>query len=1350
MLKETTYSMQTTVSTGKPVVRAGLHAEKSYWLEQLASLHDLPHLMPDYVWSQQSNADYGVLPLQVPAALYRKLCQVTHASPFLLYVLLAAATGICMHKYTGSETVLIGSPALQECEQANILPIKEHINEHTSLQHLLQQVRTVLQEAYKRQRYPWHRLLKDLSLPESTPASPFLDVVVALTNIHGEMLQIGQGITLTFTLQEDGLTGQVEFHKQLFSRQSAERFASRLLQVLYALAGDLRASVGHVDIRTEHERYQFLASRTAAQDAQLSETMCVHQAFEMQAAHVPEKIALVCDEAQITYQELDRRANQVAHSLRALGVGPETLVGLCVERSLEMVVGILAILKAGGAYVPLDPAYPRERLDYMIKDTQIAVLVTQQRVAETLPTMNVQMVCLDNEWQTISQEQSELCSSQVQPDNLAYVIYTSGSTGRPKGVGISHRNVMRLFAATHAWFSFNTQDTWTLFHSYAFDFSVWELWGALLHGGRLIVVPYLVSRTPEAFHTLLCTNQVTVLNQTPSAFRQLMQADATASTGALSLRYVIFGGEALDLPGLQPWFARHGDQQPQLVNMYGITETTVHVTYRPLTQTDTHATPGSMIGQPIPDLHVYILDQRLQPVPDGVAGELYVGGAGVARGYLNNPDLTALRFISDPFSGVPGARLYRTGDLARRRADGDIEYLGRIDQQVKIRGFRIELGEIEATLSQHPDVHTTVVLPQEDASGNKRLVAYVVLRSGVTVSTGELRSFLQTTLPDYMLPSTFLLLDALPLTPNGKLDRKALLALDATHTAARGEAFVAPRTPAEEILADIWTEVLGLEQVGVYDNFFEAGGDSILSIQVVARANEAGLHLSTKQLFEYQTIAELAASTPQVIQAEQGIVTGPVFLTPIQKWFFEQTTGNLHHWNQSLLLKVGQPLVIETLEQVMSALLLHHDALRTRFTQSEEGWQQYISEPEQTVPVLSFSLEHLSPQEQQEAIETTSQHLQGLLHLEQGPVVRVVYFHMGTDQEDRLLLIAHHLIIDGVSWRILLKDIETLYTQLQQGKPVKLPAKSTSYQYWSEQLREYAASSRLLDELPYWQTVRKQSAFIRHAEALATSNTEASCRTVSRMLSVKETHTLLHTVPKVYQATIHDVLLSVLLQAWQRWTGEQGLLLDLEGHGREPLFDDVDLSRTVGWFTSIYPLSIEAPLAATPDETITAVKACVRAIPAHGVGYGILRYLHEDAATQTMLKSLPSAQVSFNYLGQFDHTLGAGAFFTEAPEYAGPNHSGDARRRYALEIIASILGGQLRLSWNYSHQLHTSSAIETLAEHYMDALHELITHCQSPVSRNYTPADFQGARVSQKDLDTLLSHFHGTSGKKVQ
>ncbi|MBO3782425.1 amino acid adenylation domain-containing protein, partial [Pseudomonas aeruginosa] len=603
---------------------------------------------------------------------------------------------------------------------------------------------------------------------------------------------------------------------------TVERLAGHWRNLLRGIVANPRQRLGELPLLDAPERRQTLSEWNPAQ-REYAVQGTLQQRFEEQARQRPQAVALILDEQRLSYGELNARANRLAHCLIARGVGADVPVGLALERSLDMLVGLLAILKAGGAYLPLDPAAPEERLAHILDDSGVRLLLTQGHLLERLPRQaGVEVLAIDGLVLDGYAESDPLPT--LSADNLAYVIYTSGSTGKPKGTLLTHRNALRLFSATEAWFGFDERDVWTLFHSYAFDFSVWEIFGALLYGGRLVIVPQWVSRSPEDFYRLLCREGVTVLNQTPSAFKQLMAVACSAdmATQQPALRYVIFGGEALDLQSLRPWFQRFGDRQPQLVNMYGITETTVHVTYRPVSEADLEGGLVSPIGGTIPDLSWYILDRDLNPVPRGAVGELYIGRAGLARGYLRRPGLSATRFVPNPFPGGAGERLYRTGDLARFQADGNIEYIGRIDHQVKVRGFRIELGEIEAALAGLAGVRDAVVLAH-DGVGGTQLVGYVVADSAEDAERlrESLRESLKRHLPDYMVPAHLMLLERMPLTVNGKLDRQALPQPDASLSQ---QAYRAPGSELEQRIAAIWSEILGVERVGLDDNFFELGG----------------------------------------------------------------------------------------------------------------------------------------------------------------------------------------------------------------------------------------------------------------------------------------------------------------------------------------------------------------------------------------------------------------------------------------------------------------------------------------------------------------------------------------------
>ena len=850
-----------------------LERQLSYWREQLAGAPAVLELPSDRPRPAVQSFRGSYEPVTVSAELTTRLKELSRREGVTLFMLLLGAWQVLLSRYTGAEEIVVGTPIANrqrgEVEGligyfVNALALRTDLSGDPTFRELVTRVREVALGAYLHQDVPFEKLVEELQPERSLSYNPLFQVVFALENTPDFSLQLPElnisgldassgtaKFDLRLGMSEFGsqLMGTLQYSTDLFNAATIQRMLGHFTTLLASITQNPDRHISQLTLLTKDEERRLVQPKVAESYlAPATPILCLHNLFEAQVERIPNAIAVTFENERLTYAELNQRANELAHQLRALGVGPEVLVGLSVERSLELVIGILGILKAGGAYLPLDPNYPRERLQFMIDDAKPAVIVTADGPSPTDYT-----------------DQSHVSDPDLlrhfDPRNPAYVIYTSGSTGTPKGVVVTHANVVRLFSATRQWFDFNGNDVWTLFHSSAFDFSVWELWGALLYGGRLVVVPHFVSRSPEAFHELLSREKVTVLNQTPSAFRQLMNADASrADEQELSLRLVIFGGEALELQSLKPWFERHGDRRPRLVNMYGITETTVHVTYRPLTAEDLNSVRGSRIGGPIPDLDVYVLDRHLRQVPDLVPGELCVGGAGVARGYLKRAELSAERFVPDAFSGKSGARLYRSGDLVRRLPGGDIEYLGRIDQQVKLRGFRIELGEIESVLQQHEAVREAVVVMREDAPGEKRLVGYIVAAAvesdGLDVE--GLREFLRHKLPDYMVPSAFVTLPTIPLTANGKVDRRKLPAPGQTRPDLRQD-YLAPRNELERVLASMWCEILGVEQVGVRDNFFDLGGDSIRGAIFVNRLQERlGEIVHVVVIFTMPTVEQLA------------------------------------------------------------------------------------------------------------------------------------------------------------------------------------------------------------------------------------------------------------------------------------------------------------------------------------------------------------------------------------------------------------------------------------------------------------------------------------------------------------
>ena len=1051
----------------------------------------------------------------------------------------------------------------------------------------------------------------------------------------------------------------------------------------------------------------------------------IHQLFEAQVERTPDAVALIFEDQQLTYRQLNERANQLAHYLQKKGVKPEVLVSICLERSLEMVVGLLGILKAGGAYVPLDPKYPRERLSYILQDAQVSVLLTQQLLVESLPEHSAQVVRLDADWQKIAQQSPENSTNEVRGENLAYVIYTSGSTGKPKGVAIEHHSSVALLCWAKEVFTSEQLAGVLASTSICFDLSVFELFMPLAWGGKVIIAENALDLS-----SLKAAEEVTLINTVPSAIVQLLEINGIPN----SVRTINLAGEPLSNQLVQQLYQE--ENISQVYNLYGPSEDTTYSTFS-LVEKGTIKQPS--IGRPITNTQIYILNQYLQPVPIGTIGELYIGGEGLARGYLNQPELTAQKFISHPFGN---GKLYKTGDLARYLPDGDIEFIGRIDNQVKIRGFRIELGEIEAVLATYSQVKQVVVIAREDIPGNKRLVAYLVTQNQST-NISDLRRFLSQKLPDYMIPSTFTLLEILPLTPNGKVDRKMLPAPEAELT--REQEFVPPQTPIEQILATIWQDVLGLKKVSSHDKFFEIGGDSILSIQVVARARKAGIKITPRQIFQYPTLTELAAvaDIAVLVLAQQDLVTGVVPLTPIQHWFFEQNRSELHHFNQSTLLQVPSHLKPELLSQAISKLLEHHDALRLRFIFKEGKWQQTSDRISDIVPFQVIDLSQTPQLLHAQTLEQIATTQQASLHLSTGPLIRVVLFQLGDNHDSRLLIIIHHLAVDGVSWRILLEDLFTAYRQLEQQETIQLPPKTLAFKDWAILLQEYGKTEVVRSQLDYWlkQPWFKVNSLPVDYPTGKQNNSVASTADISVNLSENQTRALLQKVPSAYNTQINDVLLTALVQTLAQWTGNSTVLLDLEGHGREDLFADADVSRTVGWFTSIFPVLLQLQNQNYPGEALKSIKEQLRTIPQRGIGYGILRYLSKNQEIRSQIAALPLREISFNYLGQFDQGQGLKVDWKLAAESKGSNHSLKGDRSHILDITARVVEGQLQVNWNYSRHVHQSSTVESLAQKYLEALLKLIDHCLSPEVGGYTPSDFPVANLNQQELDEILAEI---------
>ncbi|MDQ9497863.1 amino acid adenylation domain-containing protein [Serratia marcescens] len=932
-------------------------------------------------------------------------------------------------------------------------------------------------------------------------------------------------------------------------------------------AGSHRRTVGELSLVSEEERAQLLQglNHTVASH---SPTACLHRLFEAQVKRTPEAIAVTYGDDSLTYAELNTQANRWAHRLVQLGVQPDSLVALCAGRGLPMLVGLLGILKAGGAYVPLDPAYSGERLQYILADSAPVLLLADELGRQALGDCEVPVLALE---QPLRGESDDLQDVGVRPAHLAYVIYTSGSTGKPKGVMVEHRQVARLFSATNAWFNFSAADRWCLFHSFAFDFSVWEIWGAWLYGGQLFIVPQAIARSAPDFYHFVCRSGITVLNQTPSAFKAFIQAQAH-SEARQQLREIVFGGEMLKPCDLAPWFARPENRQTRLINMYGITETTVHVTYRPLSAQDTAITT-SPIGSRIPDLRMYLLGADGEPVPMGAIGELYVGGEGVARGYLNRPELTAERFLDDPFNRAPGARMYRTGDLARYLPGGDIEYLGRNDQQVKIRGFRIECGEVEAQLSTDPRVRSVAVDAIDDGDGGKRLVAWVVPAQEAeraTLATG-LRQHLQARLPDYMVPVAYVWLEALPLTGNGKLDKRALPVPQVD--AYVREAYAPPQGEAENLLAAIWRELLGVERVGRYDHFFELGGHSLMAVRLANRVQQAGWQLPLQALFASPVLHVLAQAL-EVAPAQEPLPILPVArdgdlpLSFAQQrlWFLTQLEGMSETYHIPLALRLHGRLDRQALQHSLDALYARHESLRSRFITREDRPQVQIL-PANGLPLAFHDLRRHPAQADTLCRQAATQPFD----LTQGPLVRAALIRLA-DEEHLFLLTCHHIISDGWSTGILLRDLGALYGALRRGDADPLPPLTLQYPDYAAWQRRYLTPERLAAQAQYWRET------LIGAPALLTLPTDRPRPTVQSFSGGEvpiaidaELTQALRQFSRQHGGTLFMTVLAAWSLVLARMAGQQELVIGTPEANRGRL----ETESLVGFFVSTLALRID-------------------------------------------------------------------------------------------------------------------------------------------------------------------------------
>lgn len=1310
---------------------------RNYWLQKLApSEEGIPvlELPADYARPAIQTYNGSIITKTLAPKVLKGLEKLSQSAGATLFMSLTALVKVLLYRYSKQRDILVGTPAAGRVHPdldnqlgfyVNMLVLRDYVGEGMSFMDFLKGVKQTNLEAIEHEFYPYDHLVEDLDLVRDRSRSPLFDVMVIFQNADPSALNFDQvkvnletvdwqtskyDLSFGFSTDNKGLTIDIEYNTNIYKADRVHRMFDHLECLIESVLADAQQSIEQLAILPATER-QLIVQDFATAQSNYDFDKTIHQLFEEQVVKTPNKIAVVFEGKELSFRVVNEKANQVAHYLKTKhNIQPDDIIALQVERSEWMVIALLGIMKAGGAYLPLATDYPTSRTAFMLQDSAARLLLTdaitteaaQTAFKDSLPVVAVEKAQHSNKE---NPKNSSTCH------NLAYIIYTSGSTGQPKGVLLEHRGVANMLLSQIEDLAVTAKDNTLLFAPYTFDASVPELFMGLCMGAKLVIANRKSLLSVEVFKDLMHQHQITLADIPPTYLAVLDEAALE------KVRLLITAGEAAISKDVQKY-----SSQLQYVNIYGPTENSVvSSSFKiPATYEIGQSVP---IGRPIANSSTLILDEQLQLVPIGVAGEIVLGGVGLARGYLNNPSLTKSKFIPHPFE--TGERLYRTGDLGRWLADGNIEFLGRIDHQLKIRGHRIEAGEIEDRLLQHPTIQSAVVIGKT-INGTKDLVAYLVAKENKSLSVADLRNYLGEGLPDYMIPAYFVELEALPLTSHDKVNRKALPTPDVSNTLTSTD-YTAPKSEMEILLVKTWEEVLRRPQIGIHDNFFHIGGDSIKALQISGRLGAQGYALPIKELFLQPTIAQLAFSvTTKKQHYPQGIVNGTIPLTAIQEWFFDQIDSkNQHQFNQAFFLSGKEQLNAILVQKSLKALLIQHDILRATYFAQDGLFKQDIEQ----VAFLDFQ-QVVIPEEADEAylLAQYAAKAQTSFDLAKGPLLKAILFKKVTG--DELLLVIHHLVVDGVSWRILLEDLNMAYEQLAAGKPISLAPKTAPFAWWSEKIKDYANSPKGLTNKNYWEQLLSKPVDSLIIDSPNQSNKVGDSAVVQLQLTKQQTQTLLQQTNQAYNTEINDVLLSALSRALYQTFGGTAYQITLEGHGREELFD-MDVSRTVGWFTSMFPIV----LAYEQDfgQHLQLIKEHLHRVPNKGMDYALLHYLNKTAFSEEA-----KSAVSFNYLGAFSDGEQADLLnFSnrEVGESISPNMERDAE----LDVLGMLLEGQLQLSISYGKQRMDSAKMDTLAKNFKQALIQLIKHCTTQKTSQLSPIDFTACHLSLEQYQSFLT-----------
>jgi amino acid adenylation domain-containing protein len=1345
-----------------------LEEQLSFWRQRLAGRLPALELPLDYTRPAVETFRGARIDFQLGEKLAESLKALSRSEGTTLFMTLLAAYNVLLYRYTGQPDILVATPVAGrnslETEAlmgffVNTLVLRTDLGGNPPFRVLLGRVRQMMLESYAHGDLPFEKLVEELQPERDMSRNPLFQVMFVLQNaplpplelpeLTMSVFEVDSGTSkfdLTLNMQEDerGLNGAFEYNTSLFKSETIERMIGHFQTLLRSIVENPEQHIDALSLLRGEERFRQLVEWNATR-ADYQQERCVHQLFEAQAERTPDASAVVFEDQSLTYAELNARANQLAHYIQRLGVGPEVLVGICLERSLEMVIALLAVAKAGGAMVALDPTTPRQRLAFMMEDARAAVLLTERGLLDVWSEIKVVKVCLDHDWQRISTESTDNPSSRVSVENPLYAIYTSGSTGVPKGISVPHRAFLNLLQWQFQNSGLSRQAKTVQFATFGFCVSFQEIFACLCSGSTLVMLPDDKRRNVEALTQVLAEQRIERLHLPFAALKHLAEVNAAGERLRTSLREVITAGEQLQITkSIASLFERLPGCS--LHNQYGASETHV-VSAHALAGTPAQWPNIPPVGRPVANTQIYLLNSALEPVPAGVAGELYAGGACLARGYINDPALTAAKFIPDPFSPEPGARLYRTGDLARFLPDGNIEYFGRADLQVKIRGFRIELGEIETLLSQHASVRDAAVVAHDDEHGNKRLVAYLVLHDEKPSSLSALRSFLKEKLPEYMLPATFILLNALPLNPNGKLDQQALPAPDFSNR-EQSDSYDPPRTPVEEVLAAIWAEVLGLESVGRQDNFFQLGGHSLLATRIMSRVRSAfEKEIPLRVLFNKPTLAEFAAVIEEELSQASRLESAPVLPMPRGRsvplsfaqqriWYYDQLEPGTPSNNLPAIVRLRGALDAATLERAFNEIIRRHEILRTSFTLREGVPVQVVAPSAQMLLTEGDDLRPAEARDEEALRRLARAEAQHPFDLERAPLMRAKLLRISRD-ESLLLLVMHHIVSDGWSISILIRELAAIYAAYASGNPSPLEDLTVQYADFAHWQRAQQSGEALAQQLAYW---TQQLAAPRAVLELPAARTNRAARSfkaeIQTFVLPRDVSESLKGLSRREGASLYMTLLASFKTLLHRHTGEEDILVGSPIAGRTR----AETEDLIGCF--INTLVMRSNLGGDP--TFRELLRRVREVT-------LGAYAHQDVPFELLVGELqPERDMNRNPLFQVMFVLHnnsspdvetSGLRFSYAQADNGMLH-------FDLILSMSEEDGGLVGAIGYNSERFKASGITRLMSHFHTLLESIAANPEQRLSElrlfsedeteSKASVDFPEVNLSQKDFENLI------------